>query len=155
MDDEYIIGIDLGTTYTCPAVMRNNKIEVIPNSQGKRLIPSCVSFKKDERFIGEAAKLKSLSNLENTIYSIKRIIGRNYSDKIVQKDIKLWPFKVIKDSSIDKPLIEIEYKGEKKEYYPQQISGMVLGYVKNYAEDYIGKEIKKAVITLPAYFNEA
>ncbi len=155
MDDEYIIGIDLGTTYTCAAVMRNNKIEVIPNSQGKRLIPSCVSFKENKRFIGEAAKLKSLSNLNNTIYSIKRIIGRNYSDEIVQKDIKLWPFKVIKDSLKDKPLIEIEYNGEKQKYYPQQISGMVLGYVKNYAEDYIGKEIKKAVITVPAYFNEA
>ena len=155
MTDEYIIGIDLGTTYTCAAVMRNNKIEVIPNSQGKRLIPSCVSFKENKRFIGEAAKLKSLSNLNNTIYSIKRIIGRNYSDEIVQKDIKLWPFKVIKDLEKDKPLIEVEFKGEKKQFFPQQISAMILGHVKNYAEEYIGTKIKKAVITVPAYFNEA
>ena len=155
MKDEYIIGIDLGTTYTCAAVMRNNKIEVIQNSQGKRLTPSCVSFKGNERHIGDAAKLKSVSNLKNTIYSIKRIIGRNYSDEIVQKDIKLWPFKIIKDSSKDKPLIEVEYKGKKEKYYPQQISAMVLGYVKKYAEDFVGEEVKKVVITVPAYFNEA
>ena len=155
MKDEYIIGIDLGTTYTCAAVMRNNTIEVIPNSQGKRLTPSCVSFKGNDRHIGEAAKLKSAFNLKNTIYSIKRIIGRNYSDEIVQKDIKLWPFKIIKDSSKDKPLIEVEYKGKKEKYYPQQISAMVLGNVKKYVEDFIGKEVKRVVITVPAYFNEA
>ena len=155
MKDEYIIGIDLGTTYTCAAVWRNNKIEVIPNSQGKRLTPSCVSFKGNDRHIGNVAKLKSISNLKNTIYSIKRIIGRNYSDEIVQKDIKLWPFKIIKDSSKDKPLIEVEYKGKKEKYFPQQISAMVLGYVKNYVEDFIGKEVRKVVITVPAYFNEA
>ena len=155
MKDEYIIGIDLGTTYTCAAVMRNNTIEVIPNSQGKRLTPSCVSFKGNDRHIGEAAKLKSAFNLKNTIYSIKRIIGRNYSDEIVQKDIKLWPFKIIKDSSKDKPLIEVEYKGKKEKYFPQQISAMVLGHVKKYVEDFIGKEVKKVVITVPAYFNEA
>jgi L1 cell adhesion molecule like protein len=155
MDDEYIIGIDLGTTYTCAAVMRNDKIEVIPNNAGKRLTPSYVSFTKDERLIGNAAKNKSTYNLSNTIYSIKRIIGRNYSDEIVQEDIKKWPFKVIKDSEKDKPLIEVEYKEEIKKYYPQQISAMILGYVKKYSEEFVGKKINKAVITVPAYFNEA
>jgi len=155
MDDEYIIGIDLGTTYTCAAVMRNDKIEVITNNQGKRLTPSYVSFTRNERLIGNAAKNKSTSNLNNTIYTIKRIIGRNYSDKIVQEDIKKWPFKVIKDSEKDKPLIEVEYKGKIEKYYPQQISAMILGHVKKYSEDFVGKKINKAVITVPAYFNEA
>ena len=155
MNDEYIIGIDLGTTYTCVAIMRNDTIEVIINDQGKRLTPSYVSFTKKERLIGNAAKNKSTANLKNTLYSIKRIIGRNFSDEIVQKDIKTFPFKVIKDLEKDKPLIEIEYKGKKEKYYPQQISAMILGDVKKYAEDFIGKEIKKAVITVPAYFNES
>ena len=155
MNDEYIIGIDLGTTYTCASVMLNDKIEVIANSQGKRLTPSYVSFTPKERLIGNAAKNKSLSNLNNTIYSIKRIIGRNYSDEIVQKDIKTWPFKVIKDPSKDKPLIQVEYNQKMENYYPQQISAMILGHVKNYVEDFLGKEVNKVVITVPAYFNEA
>ena len=155
MDDEYIIGIDLGTTYTCAAVMSNDKIQVITNNQGKRLTPSYVSFTKAERLIGNAAKNKLTSNLKNTIYTIKRIIGRNYSEEIVQKDIKLWPFKVIKDSLKDKPLIEVEYLGKIEKYYPQQISAMILGHVKKYSEEFVGKKINKAVITVPAYFNEA
>ena len=132
MDDEYILGIDLGTTYTCAAVMRNNKIEVIPNTLGRSLTPSCVSFMENKILIGNAAKNKEINNLKNTVYCVKRLIGRNYSDKIVQNDVKTFPFEVIKDSKLNKPLIQIEYKNKIENYYPQQISAMVLSYVKKY-----------------------
>ena len=154
-NDEYILGIDLGTTYTCVGVMRNDKIEIIPNILGKRLTPSCVSFTETETLIGNAAKNKSISNLKNTIYCVKRIIGRNFSDPIVQNDIKLFPFKVIKNSKTNKPLIQIENKNEKKDYYPEQISSMILKHVKKYSEEFLGKKVNKAVISVPAYFNES
>ena len=153
--DEYVLGIDLGTTYTCVGVMRNNKIEIIPNQLGNRLTPSWVSFTEKETLIGYAAKNKSISNLKNTIYCVKRIIGRNFSDPIVQNDIKLFPFKVIKNSKTNKPLIQIENKNEKKDYYPEQISSMILKHVKKYSEEFLGKKVNKAVISVPAYFNES
>jgi L1 cell adhesion molecule like protein len=154
-NDEYILGIDLGTTYTCVGVMRNDKIEIIPNQLGNRLTPSWVSFTEKETLIGYAAKNKSISNLKNTIYCVKRIIGRNFSDPIVQNDIKLFPFKVIKNSKTNKPLIQIENKNEKKDYYPEQISSMILKHVKKYSEEFLGKKVNKAVISVPAYFNES
>ena len=153
--DEYVLGIDLGTTYTCVGVMRNDKIEIIPNQLGNRLTPSWVSFTEKETLIGYAAKNKSISNLKNTIYCVKRIIGRNFSDPIVQNDIKLFPFKVIKNSKTDKPLIQIANKNGKKDYYPEQISSMILKHVKKYSEEFLGKKVNKAVISVPAYFNES
>ena len=134
-------------------VYKNNKVEIIPNSNGFRLTPSCVSFRKNERLIGRAAKNIITQNPENTIYDVKRLIGRNFSDKTVQNDIKLWPFKVEKDENSDKPIISVEINGQPQKLYPQQISAMVLSDLKKTAEDYLGEEVKDAVITVPAYFN--
>ena len=151
--NDYIIGIDLGTTYSCVGVYKNDKIEIIPNSNGFRLTPSCVSFRKKERLIGRAAKNIIAQNPENTIYDIKRLIGRNFSEESVQNDIKLWPFKVEKDEDSDKPMISVTINDELEKFYPQQISAMILSDLKKTAEDFIGNEVKDAVITVPAYFN--
>ena len=151
--DNYAIGIDLGTIYSCVGVFQNDKIEIIANSNGKRLTPSCVSFRGNERLIGNAAKNIIIQNPINTIYDVKRLIGRNYSEESVQNDIKLWPFKVEKEEKSDKPIISIEINGKTEKFYPQQISAMVLADLKNTAEDYLGEKVKDAVITVPAYFN--
>ena len=152
---EPALGIDLGTTYSCMAIWKNGKPEVIPNQEtGNRTTPSIVAFTKKDRIVGEAAKNQAVRNYENTIYDAKRLIGRDFNDPEVQNDIKLWPFKVIKGDN-NRPVIEVEYKGKIEKYYPQQISAMILGHVKKYSEDFVGKKINKAVITVPAYFNEA
>ena len=151
---DYVIGIDLGTTNSCVGVWKNGKAEIIADSQGNRIIPSYVSFTKDQRLIGAAAKKQITKNIKNTIYDAKRLIGRNYSDEHVQEDMKLYPFKIIKDPKEDRPLIEVIYKGEKKAFLPQEISAMILSQLKNQSEEYLGITIKNAVITVPAYFNE-
>ena len=151
--NDYAIGIDLGTTYSCVGVYKNNKAEIIANSIGERLTPSCVSFTSNGRLIGRAAKNMMIKNYNNTIYNVKRLIGRNFNDETVQNDIKLLPFKVEKDENSDKPVISVEINGENDKFYPQQISAMVLSYLKQTAEDYLGQEVKDAVITVPAYFN--
>ena len=151
---DYVIGIDLGTTNSCVGVWKNGKAEIIADSQGNRIIPSYVSFTKDQRLIGAAAKKQITKNIKNTIYDTKRLIGRNYSDEHVQEDMKLYPFKIIKDPKEDRPLIEVIYKGEKKAFLPQEISAMILSQLKNQSEEYLGTTIKNAVITVPAYFNE-
>ena len=151
---DYVIGIDLGTTNSCVGVWKNGKAEIIADSQGNRIIPSYVSFTKDQRLIGAAAKKQITKNIKNTIYDAKRLIGRNYSDEHVQEDMKLYPFKIIKDPKEDRPLIEVIYKGEKKAFLPQEISAMILSQLKNQSEEYLGTTIKNAVITVPAYFNE-
>ena len=151
---DYVIGIDLGTTNSCVGVWKNGKAEIIADSQGNRIIPSYVSFTKDQRLIGAAAKKQITKNIKNTIYDAKRLIGRNYSDEHVQEDMKLYPFKIIKDPKEDRPLIEVIYKGEKKAFLPQEISAMILSQLKNQSEEYLGTKIKNAVITVPAYFNE-
>ena len=129
----YSIGIDLGTTYSCAGVWRNNKVEIIPNNMGNRTTPSVVSFFEGKRYIGEQAKKQITKNYKNTIYDIKRLIGRDFNDKMVQEDIKSWPFKVEKDSK-NKPIIIVEYNNEKKKLYPEQIAAMLLREIKEQAK---------------------
>lgn len=151
---ELAIGIDLGTTYSCVGIYMNGKVEIITNDQGNRTTASYVAFNETERLIGDGAKNQANYNPENTIFDAKRLIGRSYSDKTIQSDIKHWPFKV-KNGVNGKPMICATYKGESKEYAPEEISSMVLMKMKEIAESYIGREVKKAVITVPAYFNDA
>ena len=148
------IGIDLGTTYSAVAVMRNNKVEIIANDQGNRTMPSYVAFNDNERLIGEAAKNQAAVNSENTIFDAKRLIGKKYEDTHVQSDMKLWPFKVSKGDG-NKCIINATFKGEKKTYQPEEISSMILIKMKDVAEQYLGEEVKDAVITVPAYFNDS
>ena len=152
-DQEVAIGIDLGTTYSCVAVFRNNTVEIIANSQGNRTTPSWVSFGESERLVGEAAKSASTSNPSNTIYDVKRLMGRKYSDAVVQKEIKNFPYKVIDDN--DRCKVEVTYKGEVKQFSPEQISAMILENMKETAEAYLGQKVRNAVITVPAYFSDA
>lgn len=148
------IGIDLGTTYSCVGVWQNGRVEIIANDQGNRTTPSYVAFTDEERLIGDSAKNQASMNPKNTIYDAKRLVGRAFSDEHVQKDKKLWTFDVQNDGK-DKPKISVEYKGENKSYYPEEISSMVLVKMKEVAESYLGKEVKDAVITVPAYFGDA
>jgi len=148
------IGIDLGTTYSCVAFYKNGTVEIIANEHGNRTIPSYVSFTDESRYIGEDAKNMSSQNPLNTIYDAKRLIGRKFSESIVQSDCKQFPFKV-KAGLNDSPQIEVEYLGEVKEFYPEQISAMILEKIKSQAESYLGHAVNDAVITVPAYFNDA
>ena len=147
------IGIDLGTTYSCVGVWQNDRIEIIANDQGNRTTPSYVAFNETERLVGDAAKNQASSNPANTIFDAKRMIGRKFDDQNIQKDIKNWPFKVINKSS--KPMITATYKTELKNFTPEEISSMVLVKMKEVAEAYLGKEVKDAVVTVPAYFNDS
>jgi L1 cell adhesion molecule like protein len=148
------IGIDLGTTYSCVATWENNNVEIIANDQGNRTTPSYVSFNSEERLIGTSAKSQSSQNPENTVFDAKRLIGRKYSDPLLQSDIKHFPYTVKPDSD-GKPVIEVSYKNELKTFKPEEISSMVLTKMKEIAEAYMGEEIQNAVITVPAYFNDA
>lgn len=148
------IGIDLGTTYSCVGVLQNDKVEIIANEQGNRTTPSFVSFTDSERLIGDSAKNQAASNPTNTIFDAKRLIGRSFSDRMTQNDISHFPFKVF-DNGGDTPCIEVEYKNEKKSFLPEEISSMVLIKMKEIAESYLGKDVKDAVITVPAYFNDS
>ncbi len=155
MDNELSIGIDLGTTYCCVGIFRNGKVDIIPNENGSRTTPSIVSFTKKERLIGEFAKLQMTRNYENTVYDSKRLIGRNYDDPEIQNGMKFWPFKVIKDTKSNKPLIQVNYIGEKKSFYPEEISAMLLSKMKQITKNYLGHEVYDAVITVPTYFNSS
>jgi L1 cell adhesion molecule like protein len=148
------IGIDLGTTYSCVGVWRNNQVEIIANDQGNRTTPSYVAFTESERLIGEAAKNQAAMNPKNTVFDAKRLIGRKFTDKTVQDDMKLWPFKVLSGPG-GKPLIEVQFKGETKQFSPEEISSFVLTKMKQTAENYLGVPIKNAVVTVPAYFNDS
>ncbi|GAB1732557.1 Heat shock protein [Hortaea werneckii] len=146
------IGIDLGTTYSCVANYEGAGVEIIANDQGSFTTPSFVSFTSEERLIGEAAKNQAAMNPANTVFDVKRLIGRRYDDPTVKKDIESWPFKVVDEGS--QPKVQVEYLGETKTFSPQEISAMVLGKMKEVAEVKLGKKVEKAVITVPAYFND-
>ncbi|PKA61893.1 Heat shock cognate 70 kDa protein [Apostasia shenzhenica] len=148
------IGIDLGTTYSCVGVWQHDRVEIIANDQGNRTTPSYVAFTDTERLIGDAAKNQVAMNPTNTVFDAKRLIGRRFSDPSVQSDIKMWPFKVIAGPG-DKPMIVVNYKGEEKQFAPEEISSMVLIKMKEIAEAYLGKTVKNAVVTVPAYFNDS
>jgi L1 cell adhesion molecule like protein len=147
------IGIDLGTTYSCVGVFRNDRVDIIANDMGNRTTPSYVAFTEDERLVGDAAKNQTAMNPTNTVFDAKRMIGRKFSDPIVQEDMKHWPFKVIRGDG-DRPKIEVEFKGRKKKFFPEEISAMVLGKMKEIAETMLSEKISDAVITGPAYFND-
>jgi len=151
----YAIGIDLGTTYSCVGVFMNEKVEIIANEQGNRTTPSYVAFTDTERLIGEAAKNQVARNPENTIFDAKRLIGRKFAEQTVQNDMKLWPFRVIDSGQDQKPQIVVKWKGKEEKFYAEQVSSMVLIKMKEIAEDYLGKKVKDAVITVPAYFNDS
>ena len=148
-----VIGIDLGTTYSCVGVFKNGGVEIIPNELGSRITPSVVSFTDEERLVGEAAKNEGPVNPERTLYDVKRLIGRNYEDKEVQHDAKYLPFKIVNKDG--KPYIRTRFHGEDKSFSPEEISSMVLHKMKTIAENYIGYEVKNAVVTVPAYFSDS
>jgi len=148
------VGIDLGTTYSCVGVWKGDSVEIIPNDMGERTTPSYVSFSDTERLIGMAAKNQAARNAENTVFDAKRLIGRKWDDPVVKGDIKLWPFKVVEGTQ-QRPQIEVTYKGEVKRFFAEEISSMVLTKMKETAEAYLGKQVTKSVITVPAYFNDA
>lgn len=155
--DGFSVGIDLGTTYSCVGVWQNGRVEIIANDQGNRTTPSYVAFNDTERLIGDSAKNQASMNPTNTVFDVKRLIGRKFHDPSVQSDMKHWPFKVVTGTGTDreKPLIQATFKGETKTFSPEEISSMVLTKMKSIAEAYLGGEVKNAVITVPAYFNDA
>merc|ERR1719453_2837734 len=148
------VGIDLGTTYSCVGVWQNDRVEIIANDQGNRTTPSYVAFNETERLIGDAAKNQVAMNASNTVFDAKRLIGRKFSDSVVQADMKHWPFTVV-EGAASKPTIQVQYKGEVKQFAAEEISSMVLMKMKEISEAYLGREVKNAVITVPAYFNDS
>lgn len=149
-----VIGIDLGTTYSCVGIFQNGKVEIIANEQGNRITPSYVAFTDKERLIGDAAKNQLALNPERTVFDVKRLIGRRFNDESVQRDMKLLPYKIVNKDG--KPYIRVQIRdGEEKTFSPEEISAMILGKMKKIAEDYLGKSVKNAVVTVPAYFNDA
>ena len=147
------IGIDLGTTYSCVGVFRHGQVEIIANDQGQRTTPSYVAFTDTERLVGDAAKNQAAMNPDNTIFDAKRLIGRRFTDSSVQSDVKHWPFTVVNDGG--KPKLQVQYKGDSKTLAPEEVSSMVLIKMKETAEAHLGQQVTDAVITVPAYFNDA
>jgi len=148
------VGIDLGTTYSAVGIWQKGEVQIIPNEMGNRITPSVVAFTDAERLVGDGAKNQLPQNPENTIYAIKRLIGRKFSDATVRSDSKLLSYKLVGDKD-DKPRVEVQYKGETKTYTSEEISAMVLQKMKEIAETYLGTTVKNAVVTVPAYFNDA
>ncbi|XP_026422569.1 heat shock cognate 70 kDa protein 2-like isoform X1 [Papaver somniferum] len=151
---EAAVGIDLGTTYSCVAVWEHGRVEIITNDQGNRTTPSYVAFTDSERLIGDAAKNQVAMNPTNSIFDVKRLIGRKINDSFVQSDMKLWPFKVIPGQD-EKPMIQVKYKGRDVKFSAEEISAMVLSRMVQAAEAYIGSSVKNVVVTVPAYFNDS
>ena len=149
------IGIDLGTTYSCVGVWQNGKVDIIPNDMGERTTPSYVAFTDTERLIGDAAKNQITRNPTNTVFDAKRLIGRKFEDREVQDDMKLWPFKVVKDPKSDRPQVVVTYQKKEKKFFAEEISSMVLQKLRQTAVDFLGKEVKDAIVTVPAYFNDS
>jgi len=147
------IGIDLGTTYSCVGCFQHGKVEIIANDQGNRTTPSYVAFTDTERLIGDAAKNQVAMNPNNSVFDAKRLIGRKFEDQTVQSDMKHWPFTVINEGG--RPKIQVDFKGETKTFYPEEISSMVLTKMRETAEAYLGKKVTDAVVTVPAYFNDS
>jgi endoplasmic reticulum chaperone BiP len=149
-----VIGIDLGTTYSCVGVFKNGRVEIIANDQGNRITPSYVAFMEGgERLVGDAAKNQATINPENTVFDVKRLIGRQFSDQSVQADKKLVPYEIVSDN--DKPMIQVTQGGKKSTFAPEEVSAMILQKMKLTAETFLGQEIHHAVVTVPAYFNDA
>merc|ERR1719461_1114146 len=148
-----VIGIDLGTTYSCVGIYENGKVSIIANDQGNRITPSYVAFTETERLVGDAAKNQAAVNPKNTVFDAKRLIGRKYGDKTVKSDMKLWPFDVVNKDS--KPHIKVQYKGESRTFAPEEISAFVLQKMKQTAENYLGHPVTHAVVTVPAYFDDS
>jgi heat shock protein 5 len=151
--DGPIIGIDLGTTYSVVGIWKNGRVDIIANDQGHRITPSYVAFTDTERLVGDAAKHQATLNPENTVFDVKRLIGRKFADEEVQADAKLLPYKIIDRNGV--PYIGVEFKREAMEFAPEELSAMVLGKMKEIAEAYLGQPVKNAVITVPAYFRDA
>ena len=149
-----VLGIDLETTNSCLSVWYNGSAEIVVNEFGQRITPSIVSFFKNQRLIGNAAVNMMKRNPENTIFSAKRFIGRNFQDSEVQKFLKNYPCKVIEDPVTKKPKFEVEYQNKKETFFPEEISSFILSQIKNNAKNYLNIEIKDAIITVPAYFND-
>jgi len=149
-----VIGIDLGTTYSCVGVYKNGKVEIIANDQGNRITPSYVAWSDEgDRLIGDSAKNQATINPENTVFDVKRLIGRKFSDKSVQADKKLFPFKIV--SKDDKPYVEVILEDKARSFAPEEVSAMILVKMKEIAETFLGKDVHHAVVTVPAYFNDA
>jgi len=154
MSKKLAVGIDLGTTYSCVGVWKNDGVEIIANDQGNRTTPSYVAFTDTERLIGDSAKNQVARNPTNTIFDAKRLIGRKFQDPSIQADMKHWPFKVVAAND-DKPVIEVVVEGENKKFQAEEISSMVLGKMKDTASSYLGTQVTDAVVTVPAYFNDS
>ncbi|KAG9646285.1 hsp70-like protein C, partial [Aureobasidium melanogenum] len=147
------IGIDLGTTYSCVGIMKGGKVEILVNDQGNRITPSYVAWNDEERLVGDAAKNQYASNPERTVFDIKRLIGRKFNDKDVQRDMKHFPFKVVNKNG--QPRVQVEVQDGQKTFTPEEVSSMILGKMKEVAESYLGEKVTNAVVTVPAYFNDA
>jgi len=151
--DGPVIGIDLGTTYSCVGIFKNGRVEIIQNELGNRITPSYVAFTDEEKLVGEAAKNQAALNPVRTIYVVKRLMGRKFDDKEVQRDMKYVPYKIVSKSG--KPYVSIETTAGQKNLSPEEVSAMILTKMKEIAEAYLGREVKHAVVTVPAYFNDA
>ena len=148
------IGIDLGTTYSVVGIWQNDKVEIIANEMGNRITPSVVAFSGEERLVGDAARNQLDVNYKNTIYAVKRLIGRQFSDETVQKDKRVLSYEIAADSN-GRAAVAVEFKGARRVFKPEEVSAMILQKMKEVAETYLNEKVKHAVVTVPAYFNDA